>query len=155
MTFRLPLYSQPIRLIPPGWTPPGWVEDKENNIFTPPGVRFFTVKEAVEVASLCPAYFPRGESSELTAYFALTMLASSGSRMACIREVSKEDEGPIVAVGLLSVRNHLHYGQIPYIDVVVSPEHSAKEDDLRLSLSSFLRELAVSEEFPIARIRGV
>ena len=155
MTLRIPLYSQPIRLIPPGWTPPRWVEDKENNIYTPPGVRFFTVKEAVEVAMLCPAYFPSGESSELTAYFALTMLASSDSRMACIRDLSKDADGPIVAVGLLSVRNHLHYGRFPYIDVIVSPDHATREDDLRLSLSSFLRELVVCEEFPIANIRQV
>lgn len=141
------IYSPPIRLIPPGWTPPGWVEEKDKNIFAPPGVRFFTPQEALEVASLCPALFPdHKELGEQTAFFCLTILASS-NRMAYIRTVTEHGEGSIVAVAMLSFFPDLAHGRDAHIRVVVSPLHMCKSSQLREMLTVFLQRLMKEEEY--------
>ena len=141
------IYSAPTRLIPQGWSPPGWVEDKDKNIFTPPGVRFFTPKEALEVSALCPALFPdHKELEELTAFFCLTILASS-NRMAYIRTVTEHGEGPIVAVAMLVFFPDLVHGRDAHIRAVVSLSHMGKASQLREMLTRFLQKLMKEEEY--------
>lgn len=149
------IYSPPIRLIAPGWVPEGWVEDKENKIFTPPGVRYFTPGEALEVAAICPACFPKAPITEMTAYFALAGLAAT-NRMACIRVVSEKAEGPIVAVGMLGVRDSLRRGRVSFFNIVVLNHlrFTKEGSEFYRELYSFLVNLAREETYPVVSSRA-
>ena len=149
------VYSAPIRLIPPGWTPPNWVEDKDNNVFAPQGVRYFTPQEALEVASLCPSCFPKYKLSDMTAYFALTQIASN-NRMACIRALSERGEGRIVAVGMLGMRDSLLRGKVSFISIITTADGRDPKLRSRLytALYKFLVDFAKEETYPVIPSRA-